>query len=108
MGATATSSPEQVAPSSPLRRALRFVRRLVQPRVARLCEWRDRSPQDGNESVADLLPVLRAGSPIALECCAVFGIDAAAWMQTAQVASESYRIVEEQAKKRLRVVSETE
>lgn len=101
MDETVTSSPERIVPSSPLRRALRYVRRIVQPHVARLRSRLDSPPQRGGESLADLVPVLKAGSPIALECCAAFGIDAAAWMQTAHFASESYRIVEEQAKKRL-------
>lgn len=101
MNETVTSSPEEVVPSSRVGRALRFVRRLVQPHVERLCKRRDSPSQRGKESVADLLPVLKAGSPIALECCAAFGIDAAGWMQTARIASVSYRVVEEQAKRRL-------
>ena len=101
MDETGTPSREEVVPSSPLGRALRFVRRLVQPHVDRLCKRHDSPSRHGKESVADLLPVLKAGSPIALECCAAFGIDAAGWMQTARIASESYRVVEEQAKKRL-------
>ena len=99
--AVTSPSEEAVVASGPLRRALRFVRRLVRPHFERLCERRDDPPRRAKESVADLVPVLKAGSPIALECCAAFGIDAAGWMQTAKYASQSYRVVEEHARKRL-------
>eukprot|EP00752_Nemacystus_decipiens_P005637 g5101.t1 len=98
---TTTSAHVEVVPSSPLQRALRFMRRLVQPHGERLRTPCDSLSRRREESVADLLPVLKAGSPIALECCAAFGIDAAGWMQTARIASESYRVVEQQAKKGL-------
>lgn len=109
-----TQREQQAAPAGPFRRALRFIRRLIRPHLARL---RDLEDEDGRpasrrgeeeEPVDALVPVLRESSPLQLECLAMFGVDAAAWMQTAQVAREAYRTAKAGAKRRLARLAEAE
>lgn len=116
VGETALAQREQQdALAGPLRRlALRFVRWLIRPRIARLRGreadggGRPASRRGEEEPVDALVPVLRESSPLQLECLAMFGVDAAAWMQTAQAAREAFRKGKTEAKRRLARLAEAE